>query len=1720
MDLGRFIGDIGRNVGNFFGGIFGKNDEDERRRRQQQQQQRQIQPTVSLPLSLNQNTGTVEPPKSFTPTYESFMPTYEPPKIGGVEAKKPQPVDPARFLKESGEFIGSSLQQAGGSLLDAVLQGGEVASSLVNPIVRDPFISEKRKNELNMESQRRLESQRRAISNWTDIAGNRIDNRRTDEAAERASRGQASIQDIAQLVGRATGDASTATMLVNPARTLSGVALKQPRFSQVAPFIAKEAGVYGTASAIEGGGETYGQTGDILQAMQQAGLGFLLGSIPQIGLETAAYGARRAFTGVSGPISRLQRGITHSFEEGLDTPPRIDIPDNERLAPRDPNSPITVSPPTEKPPAITTPNAPQPVQVNPTAPAPVAGGIETPTLQQLERTPQVPDEVARQELERVQKALDEQVAQPAPTPEPVAEVPVAPPSRVEAEALVASTPPVDPATLAKAAKAEAKAQAPTDTPAPKAGAVVEPERTVYTSEAGDSVSVDKDTLESLKQEARKYKNAEEFVKARFAEKPEYGMSHRPTYEGMPPAHNLLDGDVLPRDVYDKPEWSIASGRNFKTDPAARESWTALQKIRNNPDAEITVYRAGAKNELNDGDWITFSKSYAEQSREGTEKVHSFKIKAKDAVFAGDDINEFGYYPKSKYTDLYNQAHAEAKAPKTVEKTFDTPTPRKSGPRQFASDKEVDEILRMGKNTESGSYGKLVVKQSYNSDNPSARKELTKSEQAIMDRLKPQLDAIRKEMNELGLTDDDLGYINYRSDYLPTTRKDELTAVNSVEDVASRDFSALYSRSAKKDGGLSDEQIEEGAEQALRDYLRTGELLKDLSPEQVKQIKLDRRTNETTNLFEKDLRGGSTGITRTDEEIAQSRAQTEKLVEAEMEVAQARQRVDDGDNSPEALAKLDAAESKLTDLEIDKKVDDYILLEKKIDAKIAEIRRDDSITPDSKKQRITQLEAHLADVRNDTYYLQSTVRTNLLLGVGRIADQVNKGVQSISDVTTGRLSKNRANQSFNKIAGRNLYGDKSTTNNVWKKIQSNPRLQSLSVNDEINKRILARQDEGANIVSKGFSAYRRLGTRLTEAGSRYKIANKDTTSYFVAKAQSEGITDVDKIANYVNAQVGSKEWNRVHKAFFDARNTFTGLPHKGNVADKNFRFDPKTFLYNKLGNVPGLSRRTRENIADGLTIPVIGFPKLIYRLGVRGFNTAALGLPDYWKASRIHPKNDAEALQKALYIQSAVRNAQNGAGLGVLGLVLGASGMVTGAYPSKENPNERARWQKDRIQPFSLKVGDQYIDLGRYMGPLAFPIMVGATIGAGRPQDIPATSVALIKQMLHNYGADSIGDVMQDVGSLLNGEGDVGKIISRYGVSVTAALVPTSSLLNTAGKAQDMVQGDAQPDTSGGFTDALRSRFPVIRDGVPRKEDALGNPISQGNALNLLPGVSGGQDTKAKGDTSVDSVDDEIDRLAALGYEVMPTKQNKNANIGINQTIADSLLKDEMYSSLNDEDKAAMLKELLRGSKVKDINKSLPIDQQVVLAKKALLGAEKAEVWLEDTKNARDYYEAVYDNKAANGTLTAKDRDLQRMGSDAYKMIAARVNDEMKATPELLRDYENISKSEFENMPDSPRKRALAALDQARAKAGVSRNNSDKSKPKYGSGSGSGRGRGGKKGFASVQLPESLRGVKGNGGGRSNAEPKQLFKPIPDLQAKPTVSEPKPRSISVKKGIHI
>lgn len=122
---------------------------------------------------------------------------------------------------------------------------------------------------------------------------------------------------------------------------------------------------------------------------------------------------------------------------------------------------------------------------------------------------------------------------------------------------------------------------------------------------------------------------------------DYALQHRPSRSGR--AFDITEKGAIPDDFWEHPDWYSLDG------PELRESMVALRKIKDSPDAEVTVYRASPKDELNEGDWVSLSRTYAKgEGRYENVPVHAFKVKAKEIQFAGDSLNEFGFWPS--YSD--------------------------------------------------------------------------------------------------------------------------------------------------------------------------------------------------------------------------------------------------------------------------------------------------------------------------------------------------------------------------------------------------------------------------------------------------------------------------------------------------------------------------------------------------------------------------------------------------------------------------------------------------------------------------------------------------------------------------------------------------------------------------------------------------------------------------------------------------------------------------------------------------------------------------------------------------------------------------------------------------------------------------------------------------------------------------------------------------------------
>src|SRR3990172_2912716 len=119
------------------------------------------------------------------------------------------------------------------------------------------------------------------------------------------------------------------------------------------------------------------------------------------------------------------------------------------------------------------------------------------------------------------------------------------------------------------------------------------------------------------------------------------------------------------------EWQYVKETFNLTEQTYKESYNILKKIKDNPDAEVTIYRAVPKgiNTINDGDWVTLSMEYAKNATGdvNTPKIISKKVKAKEVAWDGNDLNEFAYKP-----DLQKAPAPEAVKPIPTEVLKDYP----------------------------------------------------------------------------------------------------------------------------------------------------------------------------------------------------------------------------------------------------------------------------------------------------------------------------------------------------------------------------------------------------------------------------------------------------------------------------------------------------------------------------------------------------------------------------------------------------------------------------------------------------------------------------------------------------------------------------------------------------------------------------------------------------------------------------------------------------------------------------------------------------------------------------------------------------------------------------------------------------------------------------------------------------------------------------------------
>jgi len=174
----------------------------------------------------------------------------------------------------------------------------------------------------------------------------------------------------------------------------------------------------------------------------------------------------------------------------------------------------------------------------------------------------------------------------------------------------------------------------------------------------------------------------------------------------------------------------------------------------------------------------------------------------------------------------------------------------------------------------------------------------------------------------------------------------------------------------------------------------------------------------------------------------------------------------------------------------------------------------------------------------------------------------------------------------------------------------------------------------------------------------------------------------------------------------------------------------------------------------------------------------------------------------------------GMGYGMAIATAAGYGMVTGAAPADKT--ERGALEASGWKPFSIRVGDQYIDYRR-MDPFSSILGIAATLGQpqtphGKPVDLASAFVSgflgqLTDKTFLTGLSDFVSAASDETGSKLEAW------VKRFGGSfVPAAASQTAQIIDPSKRVTETL------------ADTMQSRIPGMSQDLPAQRDILGDPL--------------------------------------------------------------------------------------------------------------------------------------------------------------------------------------------------------------------------------------------------------------------------------------------------------
>lgn len=655
-------------------------------------------------------------------------------------------------------------------------------------------------------------------------------------------------------------------------------------------------------------------------------------------------------------------------------------------------------------------------------------------------------------------------------------------------------------------------------------------------------------------------------------------------------------------------------------------------------------------------------------------------------------------------------------------------------------------------------------------------------------------------------------------------------------------------------------------------------------------------------------------------------------------------------------------------------------------------------------------------QNADMYQMDAVDASMLSGTGTfVRNFVNATVGGAEEKLFGKVGARLASQTPNAIKNDVVVGGGTGFNGFGE-----------GVRNIVDSSKARAAEAGANPLEH-IKNWATTGNQLGDAVIDSQVKN-NVLDHYTQLLKGEGYTG-SELKNRAGV-MARQDPNGVTSAYQQTARVAAGL---GSGITRNNKIE--TIVKNMIsdGLSGGNPNKYSEGAAKLITRMTLGFPTAIGRSVAEGAKRFTLGAPTFLKAMATQ-----DPQTRALLIKEGIKQAgTGGAVIPPLFYALGASGAITGGYPS--DPEERDRWTREGISENSIKIGDDYYQLPAYLGSWAIPGLFYASLGRnGGDWGAAAGDVAkAAPDLLPTGGIDSVLDVV-------NGRKPIDKYLSQLVPSAVRASTPGGALLNQLAKSFDPTQNDTNSgDAVSNFVDKVLTGIPGVANTLPDKTDAAGNTLSNPNPLALALGASSTSQQNGIDQTNQmnDQTNSTIDTLGSFGAFSDPnlravitdekTKKIYNDIVNGKQVTPDSVkkLQEAMVKGVSASDDSAYLEKEQYDTNIAALN-----------IKRSLMAADP----------------------------TTKPSDLDNID---VAIKRGQVYKDNEVPYDLIKAYESTDLSDWRAMgnpekdeydPDMYQK--LFTIDEMMTNAGVSYKKGDLTKPKY-SAKASGGGRGGSKGFS-------------------------------------------------------